>query len=378
MSNKFQSSQQRIDNRVITMYSDIKNNPAFYNNNSYFASAITTTTQNGDIYTARITSYGDQNTAANGRQDSDWMSYRMSSDYNTYTIVDAQITGIADNWATYVNTPPYYIIMLARKYISLKNSHSLRVGMGNAAYTIVRKRHTTSGGTTRLYYSYSMLQQPTMMEQIAYIPMPAVIHSDIARYVECSAACDAALNKANGSGNTTSTGTQSQDQDAGCVGDCGKYDKPKDLANLPKSPSDQYAVCVNACNAIVQNIQSTYTAFVNSAKIRVQSETSPAVWELLGLTDSGEDYIDIDVKGNIISGQFTYWGIPIQYNPKLPNIPYAAIGGLSYYENMKNIKKNSAQYLRHKATATNYVLSYISDGTIGTLLCDLSGNIILT
>lgn len=316
----YQCSQMRINNRVINLYSRIKNNPVFYADNSYFASAITATTQKDGIYTSAITSYGDQNTAANGRQDTDWMSYTISEDCNTYTLIDAKVTGIVNSWAAYVNTPQYYSVMHTPTYLAIKNQYGIAVGLGNSMYTRTGRRFQTTATGTRLYYSYNMAASPVMLSYAAYIPLPASLLSAVNSYIGC------VVNK----------------------GDC----------------AGAYA-----------SIAATYTAFVASSKQQATQPTSPELWQLLGVFDSGEDYLDIDTYGNITSGSITYWGITVPYSPDKIHPVQLGINNAGYYSNIKKLP--SSKYLRHKVANNTTIISYISNGgVIGTLTFDMRGNFI--
>lgn len=315
----YKSSPERIANRVVSLYTQIKNNPVWYTDNSYFAAAITSTTQSGNVYTAKVIAYGDQNTAANGRQDDDWISYTMTADYNNYTLVDASITGIAAQWATFVNTPAYYIIVNAPVYVDIKNEQGIAVGLANGIYTKTSSRHQVTSTGTRLFYSYKMDLMPVMLTQVAYIPVPSALMSAVDQYI-------------------------------GCVikrGDCG---------------------------GMYNAIQSSYAAFVASAKNQATQPTSPELWQLMGLTDSGEDYIDIDTNGNITGGRLTYWGITVPYNPNVVNPVQLGVGNVSYYMSLKKIP--SAQYLRHTRTDKLTTLYFISKSGIGKMTFDTLGNLV--
>ena len=316
---EYQCSQMRINNRVIGLYSRIKNNSVFYADNSYFASSITETKQEGDIYTSQIVSYGDQNTAANGREDNDWMSYTISDDCNTYTLIDAKITGIAPSWAAYVNTPKYYSVLNTPVYVSLKNQYGIAVGLGNSLYTLTGRRFQVISTGVRLYYSYSMALSPVMLKQVAYIPLPESLISAVNSYI-------------------------------GCVIQRGN------------------------CGAAYSSISNAYNTFLASARQQVKNPTSPELWQLLGMDDLGEDYLDIDTTGAIIAGKLTYWGVSVTYDPRSINPVQLGVNNTTYYSSIKKV--SSARYLRHAVVKDTIVISYIGDnGSIGTMAFDMRGNL---
>lgn len=176
MASTYRCSPGRIANRVVQLYTNIINNPAWYDNNSYYAAAITETAFNGTRYKARITAYGDGNTAAEGQVfTDDWIVYTQP-DCDTYVLVDARISGIAPSWAAYVNTGPYFGRIMHKKYITLKIAFATRVGLANAFYTITGTRQAANATGFRLYYQYQMtsdppqLVLPVMFSAMAYIP----------------------------------------------------------------------------------------------------------------------------------------------------------------------------------------------------------------
>lgn len=314
----YRRSQARIDARAIDLYSTIKNNPAWYNDNSYFASAIISNTQYNGIYSAQIISYGDQNTAAGGREDKDWISYTMSADYDTYTMVDGSIMGITDNWATFVNTPPYYLIIKTTEYVEIKNSMGISVGLGNGLYTYTRRRYKMMGSILRLFYKYRMDLIPVMLEDVAFIPIPNYLDEASSAYLDCIIA----------------------------KGECGD---------------------------IYNKLHSGYSAFVASAKQQATQPTSPELWQLLGILDTGEDYIDIDTDGNIVGGQLTYWGIVVNYIPDTVSPVQIGVTMVPYYKNLK--KLSSAKYLRHTRTSTLTTVYFISGSTIDSMVFTNDGRV---
>ena len=179
MAGTYRCSPGRISNRVVQLYTNIINNPAWYDDNSYFASAITSTTLDGNIYTAYITTYGDGNTAAEGTvYTDDWIKYTQPN-CDTYVLVDAKISGIAPSWKAYVNTGPYFGRLLHKKYITMKIGFATRTGLANAFYNITGSRQVATATGFRLYYQYQMtsdppqLVLPTMFSLMAYRPCVA-------------------------------------------------------------------------------------------------------------------------------------------------------------------------------------------------------------